>query len=761
MNKFRKIIILSTLIFLSKLGFGQQKILDSLLNLLQTTQEDTIRVLAMDELCYFYRNSEPIKALDYGKKSLALARKINYKNGLSRALSDVGTIFSIRGEFDSTLYYYRESLKVREEIGDKKYIANALSNIGYVFDYSANYDSALTYHLKSLKIREELKDELQIAISYSNIGIIYYRLMNYDFATDYYNKALEIRIRLGDSMGMAKLYSNIAENIYEQSVQYRYKLAEAQIKNGTIENRDNVVADDTLTSLYDTTLFYAEKAYPIFKRMDDKRNLAALISNMGNIYGVQKNYKKALEYYKQAEEIQNELGDKSGKMKTFHNIANIHYYMDNPKKAIEFYDRSMEIAFETEDKNWKVTNYKQLASSYNKLKKYDKAYDAYQKYSQLKEEIFKETMSEQVAEMQTKYETEKKEGQIKLMQKEQDMMRQEQEAQRARQRLYVIGGLIFISLLLIIVFVVSRAYRQKKKANSLLKAQKEQILEQNEELKQQKEEIIAQRDEIESQRNLIEEKNKHITDSIKYAMRIQHAILPSDDFIKQRLKDFFVLFLPKDIVSGDFYWVDDAPDGSIYFAAVDCTGHGVPGAFMSIVGSNILNAAVHEEHLTNPADILNYLSKGVHNTLQKDDDKKVKDGMDLCLCKLDFSSMTLQYAGAYNPMVLVRSGEATQYQVDVYPIGQPFTEKFPTYNNVEVKLEKGDTVYVFSDGFQDQFGGPKGKKFMKKRLRETMAEMHNLPMDEQKEYLHKTFEDWKKEGSKGQIDDVIILGVKI
>lgn len=201
--------------------------------------------------------------------------------------------------------------------------------------------------------------------------------------------------------------------------------------------------------------------------------------------------------------------------------------------------------------------------------------------------------------------------------------------------------------------------------------------------------------------------------------------------------------------------------GAIYFAAVDCTGHGVPGAFMSIVGSNILNAAVHEEHLKTPAEILNYLSKGVHATLQKDDDKKVKDGMDLTLCKLDMKNMKVEYAGAYNPLVLVRNGEAVQHKVDVYPIGQPFTEKFPSYNNIMIELQKGDAIYVFSDGFQDQFGGPRGKKFMKKQLRETMAEMHNLPMEEQRDFLQKTFEDWKKVGNKGQIDDVIIFGVRI
>jgi serine phosphatase RsbU (regulator of sigma subunit) len=243
-------------------------------------------------------------------------------------------------------------------------------------------------------------------------------------------------------------------------------------------------------------------------------------------------------------------------------------------------------------------------------------------------------------------------------------------------------------------------------------------------------------------------------------MRIQQAILPSNDFIGQSLDDFFVLFLPKDIVSGDFYWVDSVGD-TVLFAAVDCTGHGVPGAFMSIVGSNLLNAAVHEDGLIKPAEILNYLSVGVSATLQKDDDRKVKDGMDLTLCALNMKTMEVEYAGAYNPLIHVRNKEATQHKVDVYPIGQPFSERFEGYNSYKVKLEKGDTLYVFSDGYQDQFGGPKGKKFMKKRLREMLASISDKPMQEQREYLHQTFEDWKKEGDKDQIDDVIIFGVRV
>ena len=263
---------------------------------------------------------------------------------------------------------------------------------------------------------------------------------------------------------------------------------------------------------------------------------------------------------------------------------------------------------------------------------------------------------------------------------------------------------------------------------------------------------------ISKQKEQIEEQNKHITDSIRYAKRIQNAILPPDNYIKSVMPNSFILYRPKDIVSGDFYWIKKL-DEKVVVAAVDCTGHGVPGAFMSIVGSNQLNHAVNVINARKPSDILDALNQGVTNTLREKGDSSVKDGMDISLCSIDYENNIVQYAGAYNPLYLVRNNELIQYKANKFPIGQSGVEEFKKYTNNEVEVKKGDTLYIFSDGYADQFGGPRGRKFMYKAFRNLLTEISNEPMDKQREILNKTIDEWR--GDLEQVDDIIVIGIKI
>lgn len=295
------------------------------------------------------------------------------------------------------------------------------------------------------------------------------------------------------------------------------------------------------------------------------------------------------------------------------------------------------------------------------------------------------------------------------------------------------------------------------------------------EIQQQKEEILAQRDAIEDQRDLLADKNKsiqdaykeiqaqkkHITDSIVYAQRIQNAILPSDKIINKLIPENFILYKPKDIVSGDFYWVDKIPNKSI-IAAVDCTGHGVPGAFMSIIGTNELNFALHSKKAKHASEILDALSEGVERSLSQEAEKSsVKDGMDIALCVIDYKNMILEFAGAYNPLYLVRNGEMQIFKADKYAIGSHSDYPERKYTNHIIPLEKDDVLYIFSDGYPDQFGGPKGRKFMYKRFREYLLEISNQPLALQKELLQKENADWMGMGKEIQVDDIIVIGIKI
>jgi len=264
----------------------------------------------------------------------------------------------------------------------------------------------------------------------------------------------------------------------------------------------------------------------------------------------------------------------------------------------------------------------------------------------------------------------------------------------------------------------------------------------------------------------LEEKNKDITDSINYAQKIQAAILPSQGYIKSLLPQSFVLFKPKDIVSGDFYWFAEK-DGRAFAVAADCTGHGVPGAFMSMIGSSLLNETVIEKGITDPGQILQGIKNGVIKALRQTGGRlQQKDGMDMALCSFDLTSKTVQYAGAYNPLVIVRNGEVLETRADRMPIGIYEDDGGKTFITHDVQLEDGDSVYIYSDGFVDQFGGPKGKKFMGKRFRAALIEAQSLSMEEQGVMLDKLIEDWRTNpsqpgGESEQMDDILIVGVHI
>ena len=271
-------------------------------------------------------------------------------------------------------------------------------------------------------------------------------------------------------------------------------------------------------------------------------------------------------------------------------------------------------------------------------------------------------------------------------------------------------------------------------------------------------------------------KEQEITDSIKYALRIQLSIIPTQQRVKSLLPKSMVYYRPKDIVSGDFYWIESLGD-EVLFAAVDCTGHGVPGAMMSVIGLKSLTQAVQDKHLSKPSDILQFLDIAVNDTLRQSyDPSAVKDGMDLALCNINYKTLTLQYAGAFNSLVILRKNIALTYSVtnsrevffgmnmleiksDKCPIGSNLDGVADEFTNHTIQLQKDDCIYIYTDGYADQFGGPKGKKFKYNKLKEVLVQSAHLPIDEHYAALDKSFNEWR--GSQEQVDDVLVIGVKI
>lgn len=262
---------------------------------------------------------------------------------------------------------------------------------------------------------------------------------------------------------------------------------------------------------------------------------------------------------------------------------------------------------------------------------------------------------------------------------------------------------------------------------------------------------------LNEQKKIIESKNKDITSSIRYAKKIQEAILPSERSMKKHLPKSFVYYRPRDIVSGDFYWFKHADDIS-YIAAVDCTGHGVPGAFMSMIGNTILNKIV-PEYRTQPAEILDEMRREVINTMEQSEENASRDGMDIAFCAINHQTNVIEYAGAFNPLCLIRNGELKEVKANRMPIGSYFGKIDRKYTNHKVQLKTGDTFYIYSDGFQDQIGGKGDRKYTSRKFKNLLKEIHDQTPEHQVETLENEIEAWR--GSEDQLDDMLIMGVKV
>ena len=274
-------------------------------------------------------------------------------------------------------------------------------------------------------------------------------------------------------------------------------------------------------------------------------------------------------------------------------------------------------------------------------------------------------------------------------------------------------------------------------------------------------EVVRQKEEITAQNHKLEKIYKHVTDSIHYAKRIQNSILPPINLIQKSLPQTFVLYKPKDIVSGDFYWFEHVGD-DIIIASVDCTGHGVPGALMSMIGNNILNQAIIKYGAKDAAILVDELNQGVASALRIGQDAtNAKDGMDISLCRINFKENILQYAGAFNPLYLIRNGELIEVKADKFPIGFYVEDPDKKYTNHYFEIQENDIFYLFTDGYADQFGGPNGKKFMYRQFKELLQRIHSMPGELQHDILDSSIEDWKKMGDVEQLDDIQVIGVRL
>lgn len=701
-------------LFCSVASFAQvkQKV-DSLNALLAKNPHDTIQVNCLNALASEYKNNEPNTAEKYATKALSLSQTIQYKKGQANSYHLLGMINSYLSNNDKALEYYMFSLKLNQERDDKRAMSTSYNNIGLIYYNQGNYEKALKYYLISLQMDESLNDQKGMASSYNNVGLIYWAQNNLDKAQEYFQKAVVIYAQMNDKKGLGGAYSNIGGVAY-----YKGKA--------------------------DVAILYFQKSYDFYKEINYKTGCATALTNISEILTEQKKYDEALKFANEAIEIHKELGNKSDM--TYGLLAVAKNYSDQKQyaKSIDKLKEVIELAKEVNAQKQLSQAYLMSAQTFSQMNDFKQAYSYFQEYSAIKDSMFTKESSAQIAEMNTKYDTDKKSKEIELLKKESEIQQLNQAAEKSRNSIIrnsLIVGCLFVIILVIVLYNRNQV---KQKANIAL-------ADKNKSIEEQKEQIQLQHAQL-------EHKNKEITDSINYAKNLQLAILPPDNQVKRLLPDSFVLYKPKDIVSGDFYWVEEWGD-SILVAAADCTGHGVPGAFMSIVGSNLLQQAVNVYGLTKPALILNNVNKNISRMLhQSEDSSSVKDGMDIALISIQKGTTKVEYAGAFNPMWIVRNGQLQEIAPNKHPVGAFLDEELKQFTNHELELQKGDTIYIFTDGYADQFGGPKGKKFKYSQLKDALLQNNHLSMHNQKAFLNDRIESWK--GNLEQIDDILIIGIK-
>lgn len=498
---------------------------------------------------------------------------------------------------------------------------------------------------------------------------------------------------------------------------------------------------------YDSALFYQEEALYIRNSLNSP-NLAFSYNDIAAVYNAQGNVEKALEYYEKANALIQKHNDAWTQSVSLTNLGSVQRQLGNHQKAIDYFKKAKAISEEANVKGSLMTVHGQLAMTYDSLSRYEEAYRALQQYNFWRDSVYNEEKTKELAQLQTNFEVAQRDKQNELLRKESAL----QESQIERQYTLILAALVAIGLMTALAFMQYRSRKKQKLANQSL-SQK------NEEIYQQKEEITMIADNLTSANAEISKKNLDITASLNYAKRIQEAFLPAPSDLKKYVPESFVFFKPRDIVSGDFYFFT-TQHNLLFFGAIDCTGHGVPGAFMSIIGNDLLAEIVLRHGKTEPGEILSALNTEVRRVLRQDETQN-RDGMDVAFCTWNTEAKQLKFAGAKNPLwLVVENKEAELIKGSRYPIGGVQSEDatFPTHVR---EISEPTWAYIYSDGFQDQFGGSKGKKFMSKRFRKLLEEGSTLPAEQQHTQLEKTLESWIKEGHEEQVDDILVIGLQL
>ena len=739
-----------------------QPIIDSLQNLITPDSPDSLKARLYYEMGFWAINPDSI--LVYARHSLKFCSedvRFEVKNNFLLYYA-----YAAVGEYDSCLIILKKNVELCNKAGLLGDLSDSYQRIASVFDNKNNPDSTFGYINKAMDISVRAKDTINIAYCYYMLGMLANNRDLDENAERNTRQAAHLYSLINDAKGMSKC-NELLGIVYRGLFLKNEDVSKLYLSLDYLKN----------AVYYYDTIKYVSDTYQKYAIYD---NLAYVYILLANATGDKAYADSCIVYQKPASEFYLQSGIITDYLNSSNTLLEYFLFLKKYKEAEDYLlslgkyiDDNLPVVF-------KRQYYMYLEEFYETVGDWEKAFKNQKIVNVYAQEYLNDSTLNAMADMKTE--------QAMMIEK---LDREKAEAIHAaeKQKMHIviislIGGLLLISLL---VFFIFRALEIKKKANAELleknailieqkeeiQTQRDEIEDQKEEIEAQRDEIMAQRDHIEEQRDRIEAQNKEIQASISYAQRIQRSLLTPSETINSIFPDHFLLYKPRNIVSGDYYWVGQFGDNKVCIVA-DCTGHGVPGGFMSVLGMSNLNHIVGQD--VTPDMILNRLREEIIVNLRQsadaptalqdsndaelltDNTDRSRDGMDVAAYVVNERLMKLSYAGANNPLVLIRNNEVQVLKADKMPVG--IYARLDPFQCTTIDIQRGDCLYTFSDGFQDQFGYESGKKFLSKRLRELLLEIHQQPMAEQKAMLNTVYEEWRGP-VENQTDDVVVMGVRI
>lgn len=716
--------------------------IDSLVNVVQHSPTDSAKVDAYFQLADFYYYDNPDTSIYFYKQGIELGKSNNLIQEVFNAQVNLFTLYNESSDFYSAKQVAIDALSNAENIGDSALISQAHNNLGNLYVYVEMNEKALDHFLKAIQVYPIEKNPVEAGKLFGRLGNMYLTLDELDKAKESYIKAID----------------------YFEAGNFKRGVIIATQNLGVIEKRNKN---------YENAIDLYSLALKDFKSMNNEIGVAQCQANIGNIFIETKEYYKALDNLQKALKIFIKHNQVIDEILVYSELSDLYLKMKKRDLALDYILKAYELSKTLpENKRTQLAVLYQMQEIYASLKKLDKAYKYLSEYQVLNDSLIYQDSQRRVDILKTQFDLEQKDKDIKLLTFENEL----KEVALKRKSLFQIFYWIIIGISVFALSVLFFFFRVKIKANKLLKSKNTEILQQKEEIEAQRDEIEAQRDMVYSQKLDLETIHLKISQSIEYAQIIQTSILPDPQILKEKITDHFVFYKPKDVVSGDFYWWANVENHTVV-TAVDCTGHGVPGAFMSMLGISFLREIVMKEYITHPGVILRKLRKEIVKSLnQKDELGAPRDGMDMALVSINHENNMVQFAGAHNPVYIISKDlpiiENQQFQVyslegieekmiEIKPDKMPIAiyHRMDPFTNHEIQLKKGDQIYMFSDGYIDQFGGEDKKRFMNGAFRDLLLKIANMPMENQKEILENTFEFWK--GDMEQIDDVVVVGIRL